>query len=195
MGMLSTDDLRNIKNDCEKAGYKIVVKDISFAIVKKMYEDVLVAYKSIYNDNRTDTDIVAFAKSPTITFLSSYLDSMLKQRGGSGIVTKTTTTTKAKDTSNDITFEENKAEIIRLIKETQDARANGEMDVKDALKLEGELRVKLNDKFKVQEEVKDNVVVVNQKYNDVCPRCHTEIARKEMTKDEAMKTYNLVEKY
>ena len=193
--MLSTEDLRNIKNDCEKAGYKIVVKDISYAIVKRMYEDVLVAYKSIYNDNRTDTDIVAFAKSPTITFLSSYLDSMLKQRGGSGIVTKTTTTTKAKDTSNDITFEENKAEIIRLIKETQDARANGEMDVKDALKLEGELRVKLNDKFKVQEEVKDNVVVVNQKYNDVCPRCHTEIARKEMTKDEAMKTYNLVEKY
>lgn len=192
--MLSTDDLRNIKNDCEKAGYKIVVKDISFAIVKKMYEDVLVAYKSIYNDNRTDTDIIAFTKTPAMTFLFSYLDSMFKQRGGSSIATTKSTTAKTKDV-NDITFEENKAEIIRLIKETQDARANGEMDVKDALKLEGELRVKLNDKFKVQEEVKDNVVVVNQKYNDVCPRCHTEIARKEMTKDEAMKTYNLVEKY
>ena len=185
--MLSTDDLRNIKNDCEKAGYKIVVKDISFAIVKKMYEDVLVAYKSIYNDNRSDSDIVAFAKSPTITFLSSYLDSMLKQRGGSAIVGNAGTTTK--NTSNDITFEENKAEIIRLIKETQEAKASGEMEVKDALKLEGELRVKLNDKFKVQEEVKDNVVIVNQKFNAVC-ECGREIYVP--TKEDMIKKYNLI---
>ena len=183
--MLSTDDLRSIKNDCEKAGHKIVVKDISFAIVKKMYEDVLVAYKSIYNDNRTDTDIVAFAKSPTIIFLSSYLDSMFKQKGSVNV-----TTTKRKDV-NDITFEENKAEIIRLIKETQEARANNEMDVKDALKLEGELRVKLNDKFKVQEEVKDNVVVVNQKFNAVC-ECGREIYIP--TKEDMIKKYNLIEK-
>ena len=188
--MLSTYDLRNIKNDCEKAGYKIVVKDISFAIVKKMYEDVLVAYKSIYNDNRTDTDIVAFAKTPAMTFLFSYLDSMFKQRGGSSIATTKSTTAKTKDV-NDITFEENKAEIIRLIKETQDARANGEMDVKDALKLEGELRVKLNDKFKVQEEVKDNVVQVYTKYNSICS-CGRELYIP--TKEDLIKEYNLVEK-
>lgn len=188
--MLSTEDLRNIKNDCERAGYKIVVKDISFAIVKRMYEDVLVAYKSIYNDNRTDTDIVAFTKTPAMTFLFSYLDSMFKQRGGSSIATTKSTTAKTKDV-NDITFEENKAEIIRLIKETQDARANGEMDVKDALKLEGELRVKLNDKFKVQEEVKDNVVQVYTKYNSIC-QCGRELYIP--TKEDLIKEYNLVEK-
>ena len=72
---------------------------------------------------------------------------------------------------DDISFEENKAEILNLIKATKQAFENGEIEAKDALKIEADLRVKLNDKFSVTEDVKDQIVVVNQKYDAICGRC------------------------
>lgn len=186
--MLSTDDLRQIKADCENAGHKIIVKDISFIIVKRMYSDVIVAYKSIYNDNKSDKEIHDFVNSPAIKFLSMYVDSLLKQR--QGIDDKPTKSKKKTSKEDDITFEENKAELIKLIKETQDALERGEIETKDALKIQAELRVKLNDKFNVQEEIKDNVVQVFAKFNSICS-CGREIYIP--TKEDLMKKYNLIE--
>ena len=186
--MLSTDDLRQIKADCENAGHKIIVKDISFIIVKRMYSDVIVAYKSIYNDNKSDKEIHDFVNSPAIKFLSMYVDSLLKQR--QGIDDKPTKNKKKTSKEDDITFEENKAELIKLIKETQDALERGEIETKDALKIQAELRVKLNDKFNVQEEIKDNVVQVFAKFNSICS-CGREIYIP--TKEDLMKKYNLIE--
>jgi hypothetical protein len=81
-----------------------------------------------------------------------------------------------------------------LKKDTEDAIAKGEVDKKDGLKILADLSVKLNDRFSVQAEVKDQIVIVEQKYNDVCEYCQHEVARRTMTKEEAMKEYNLVEK-
>lgn len=188
--MLSTDDLRQIKIDCESAGHKILVKDISFVIVKRMYDDNIVAYKSIYNDNKKDKDIEDFTQSPAITFLSMYVESMLEQRGVSD---NKKPKKRNKALEDDITFEENKAELIKLIKETQEKEKSGEIDAKQSLDLQTKLRITLNDKFKVQEEVRDNVVIVNQKFDDICS-CGREIARRPITKEEAMAMYRLVEK-
>jgi hypothetical protein len=41
--------------------------------------------------------------------------------------------------------------------------------------------------------VKDQMVIVEHKYNDICPYCQHEVASKPMTKEEAMATYNLKE--
>ena len=101
---------------------------------------------------------------------------------------------KKASSDDDISFEENKAEIVNLIKATKQAFENGEIEAKDALKIEADLRVKLNDKFSVTEDVKDQIVVVNQKYDAICSRCGCEVARRPISKEEAMEMYDLVEK-
>ena len=95
---------------------------------------------------------------------------------------------------NDISFEENKAEILNLIKATKQAFEKGEIEAKDALKIEADLRVKLNDKFSVTEDVKDQVVYTFEKYNDICPYCSREVSRRPISKEEAMRKYDLIEK-
>lgn len=91
-----------------------------------------------------------------------------------------------------ITFDENKKALIDLIEKTQKQAAAGEIEMKDALKIEADIRVKLNDKFKVQDDTKDKVVIVEKKYNHICRygyECYLP------TKEELMEQYNLVEKH
>jgi hypothetical protein len=67
---------------------------------------------------------------------------------------------------------------------------DGKIDIKDALKIQADLRVKLNDKFSVKEDVKEQVVIVNRKYNSVCS-CGRELYIP--TKEDLMEQYNLIE--
>ena len=56
----------------------------------------------------------------------------------------------------------------------------------------GDIRLKLNNHFDVKEDVKDHVVIVNQKFNSTCSHCNHEIYIP--TKEDLMKQYNLIEK-
>ena len=94
----------------------------------------------------------------------------------------------------DITFEENKAYMLKLKKDTEDAIEKGEVDKKDGLKILADISTRLNDKFSVNQQQRDQIVIVEQKYNDVCPRCFAEIARRPISKEEAMEMYDLIEK-
>ena len=83
--------------------------------------------------------------------------------------------------------------MLKLKKDTERAMEKGELEKKDGLKILSDLSVKLNDKFSVQAEVKDQIIQVHQKYDAICPYCQHEVASKPMTKEEAMATYNLKE--
>ena len=101
---------------------------------------------------------------------------------------------KDADDGDDITFEENKAYMLKLKKDIEKAIEDGEMEKKDGYKALADISVKLNDKFQVQGEVKEQIVQIMPKYDHVCPRCQIEIARRPMTKEEAMEEYDLIEK-
>lgn len=74
-----------------------------------------------------------------------------------------------------VTREENKQELIKLIDRVQKLSAEGGLDIKDALKLEGDFRVKLNDKFEMEEAQKQKrIIVVPQKHDLVCPHTQRE---------------------
>jgi hypothetical protein len=97
------------------------------------------------------------------------------------------------NSKEDITFEENKAYMLKLKADTERAMENNEIDKKDGLKILTDISTKLNDKFGAKEEMKDQIVQVEMKYNDICPYCSHEVARRPMTKEEAIKEYNLIE--
>mgnify|MGYP003457208386 CR=1 FL=1 len=97
---------------------------------------------------------------------------------------------KAKKHSEDISFEENKAYMLKLKKDTEDAMQKGEIDKKDALKILTDISTKLNDKFRINQEEREQMVIVSPKYNTIC-KCGRELYIP--TKEELMEKYNLIE--
>lgn len=188
--MISNEQIRQTINDCNKAGYSVGMRDISYVILCKHYEDHATAYRILFG---LDADFNAeyastYDQTLAINYLRDYVEFNLSDD------TQHKKKKKKLSLDDDISFEENKAEILNLIRATKQAFENGEIEAKDALKIEADLRVKLNDKFSVTEDVKDQIVVVNQKYDSICARCGTEVARRPISKEEAMEMYDLIEK-
>lgn len=178
--MITNEKLESIINDGKKAGYDIRIRDMSYALLCRFFVDKNVVYRSVFGAATNDAEIDLYDQSKQMAFLKSYLKD---------VEPSSNTTRKKKE--SDISFDENKEEMIKLIKETQDAMDRGEIEAKDGLKIQADLRVKINDKFGVREESTEQLVLVNCKYNEICS-CGKEIYIP--TKEDLMEKYNLVEK-
>lgn len=169
--VLSNDKINSIITKCLEHGYDVRVRDISYAILSHFYEDSEVAYRCVFGDDGL-YDI--YIKEGATSFLSKYMQNNVFF-----------------DDSKDITFEENKAYMLKLKRDTESAMANGEIEKKDGLKILSDISVKLNDKFSVVDTNQEQLIYVNAKYNSICD-CGRELYIP--TKEDLMKEYNLVEK-
>lgn len=183
--MISNDQIKRIIDDCARKGHMVSVRDISYVLLTMQFDDSLVAYKCIfgndydYNQEYHNTyDITA-----SIVYLKSLVEYTLVNGGK-----------KKKAKSEDISFEENKAYMLKLKKQTEEAMESGDIDKKDGLKILTDISTKLNDKFSVKDETQEQIVIVNAKYDAICGRCGAEVSRRPISKEEAMEMYNLVEK-
>lgn len=169
--MIDNNNINQIIDACLAEGYSIRVRDISYIILCEQYKDKDVAYRSLMF---ADSDVNKYDKSKPITFLKKYMAKHYLKKG------------KA-----DISFEENKAYMLKLKKDTEAAMAAGEIDKKDGLKILSDISVKLNDKFGAKEDVREQMIIVNKKYNSIC-QCGREIYVP--TKEDLMEQYGLIEK-
>lgn len=182
--MISNEQIKRAIEDCARANHTISVRDISYVLLSMHLDDSLVAYKCIFgNDYDYNQDYhTTYDQTSTMTYLKSYVEfTLLNDK-------------KKKTKTEDISFEENKAYMLGLKKQTEEAMAAGEIDKKDGLKILADLSVKLNDKFNVSDSSQEQYVHVFAKYDAVCSRCGAEIARRPISKEEAIEMYNLVEK-
>lgn len=182
--MISNEQIKKTIEDCARANHTVSVRDISYVLLCMQFEDSLVAYKCIFgNDYDYNQEYHAtYDQTATMAYLKTYVEfTLLNDK-------------KKKKASEDISFEENKAYMLNLKRQTEEAMTTGEIDKKDGLKILADLSVKLNDKFNVSDSSQEQLVVVNTKYDAVCPSCGREVSRRPITKDEAMEMYNLVEK-
>lgn len=182
--MISNEQIKKAIEDCARAGHTISVRDISYVLLSMQFDDALVAYKCIFgNDYDYNQDYHnTYNQTSTMTYLKSYVEfTLLNDK-------------KKKKKTEDISFEENKAYMLSLKKQTEEAMAAGEIDKKDGLKILADLSVKLNDKFNVSDSSQEQYVHVFAKYDSVCSRCGAEISRRPISKEEAIEMYNLVEK-
>lgn len=168
--MLSNEKIAEIIDKCKSKGLIVRVRDIAYVVLCSVFDDNEVAYKTLFGEYDS---VDKYDNKDEIIELKKIIKSVTAK------------------THEDITFEENKAYMLKLKKDTENAMAIGEIDKKDGLKILADLSVKLNDKFSVNEEVKDQMVVVNTKYNAVCPYCQHETYIP--TKDDLIKEYNLKE--
>lgn len=184
--MIKTSTLLTIQKDCLASGFDVKVRDIAYVLLCKQFSDDEVAYKCLFPD---DDKFKEYDDSASISFLRQYFlmnsDVIYGRVDEDGDRVKTIG-------EDDITFEENRRGLVKLLKDTEEALDDHMIEPKDAYKIMADIRLKLNNHFDVKEDVKDHVVIVEQKYNSVCGFCHHEIAIP--TKEELMKQYNLIEK-
>lgn len=166
--MITNEKLRNIISDSKVAGYSVKLRDIAYVMLCTYVEDCKDSYKMIFGKDE-DSVIEKYAQSRDIMFLKKYMENnVLPKRIKEG-------------KKEDISFEENKEYMLKLKRDTETAMGRGEIEKKDALKILTDISVKLNDKFQVSEEKKEQIVVVNQKYNEICPYCSHEISVRQQT--------------
>ncbi|MGM9970085.1 MAG: hypothetical protein ACI35S_06795 [Anaeroplasma sp.] len=165
---------------CAHKGYSVTIRDISFIILTKDIEEPKVAYKCLFGKDLDYNEEYCsqYMNTDAMQFLKNYIYQELYDN-------------KKKKKKEDLSFEENKAEMIKLIKETQEAMKEGFIETKDALKIQADLRVKLNSQFNVTDESSQSNVIVNQKYDAICPYCGREVASMPMSKEDAILKYNL----
>lgn len=187
--MLKKSDFVKIISDCKESGYEVKVRDVMFCLLKNMVEDSAVIYNSLFGQVDDAKYITNYEKSKPIKFLDKYVKANYKEDNTSK---QTDNTKKKKINEEDISFEENKAELIKMLKDIDDAVADGLIEVKDAMKMKVDIRTKLNDKFGASEKSDEQrIVVVPPKFNHICEKTRTECWLQ--TKEYAMEHWGLIE--
>lgn len=181
--MINSADITTIIDDCKSSGHSVKVRDICYVLLSRYFSDKTMIYRCLFDIDGTldESHANEYAKSKKIAHLSD----MLKPYG------EKLKSSKKRKEGEDISFDENLAYMLKIKKDTEEALAKNEIDKKDGLKILADITVKLNDKFNITEEVKDQMVFVNTKYNAICEGCGREIYIP--TKDDLIKEYNLKE--
>jgi hypothetical protein len=173
---MDNEQIKGTIEHFKESGETIRVRDIAYTLLSKMFADSKTAYQCLFGTEGYDE----YADDEMRSKLEQYLSD-------AGYIRSVSTD----DDSGEITFEENKKEMERLLATTQKEMEKGTVEAKDALKIMADIRVKLNDKFKVESKKQDRMIVVERKFDFVCP--HTRRECYQLDKDFAIKKWNLIE--
>lgn len=185
---MTTSDIRQIVKDARMAGFDIRVKDIMYAIVRKHVDDAQTVYRGIYDVSPGEEAVKAHESQLSFKYLSDALSVYV----GDPDTPANSRLGKPGSKYKDISFEENKEALIELLDEIQSLKGTDDLSVRDAVKLETEIRTRLNDKFAVSDKKEEHRIVVQPKFNTICPTTRKECFLQ--TKEFAMEHWGLVEK-
>ena len=174
---MDNDQIKRTIEHFKDIGDTIRVRDIAYTLLSKMFADSKTAYQCLFGTEGYDD----YAEDEIRSKLEQYMSD-------EGYIRSVSTDA---DTGG-ITFEQNRREMEILLEKTQQAMDDGLVDPKDALKIMADIRVKLNDKFKVESKQQARYIVVQKRYNNVCPHCNREIYIP--SKQDLMEEYGLTEK-
>lgn len=185
--MITINDIEKIIKDATKMKLEVTVRDISYVLLFFKYSVKDIAYKSIFDKDASSETIEKYDKSKVVQFLKTYIESSFND-----IQKEEPKKISVETLEREISKEENKAAIIQLIDEIKEAELKGLIGKKDSLKMQGDLRNKLDKTLDSSEEDNTKFIIVNQKFNSICPYCSREISVP--TKEDLMKKYNLIER-
>lgn len=197
--------LEKIIEEAKKQSYEVRVRDVGYAVLVVGLGDEALAYKLIFSDDGNET---TYKELPHIKFLINYLkaeDLKKNESKEAEDIARLIAQSKGKKASdkNDgsMTFEENREgieqqlrEIVELKKDAMNPIEGEGADLKTLAllqKTEADLRVKLNDKFGAAEKTAEQYIIVQKKFDFICPHTHRECYQ--MTKEDAMSKWNLIE--
>ena len=166
--MISYNDIKDIINSLKTEGIEARVRDVAYLVMCDSFVDKGLAAKVAYQEEDKPSNKVL-----------SMLAEKLKPFGIGAVTT--------------ISKDENREELLKLLQWVQDAERDGTIDPKDAIKIEADIRVKLNDKFNIEEEEgQRRIIVVPQKHDIICKHTNRECSAMP-SKEACMKYYNLID--
>lgn len=190
-----------IIDDAKKHGYDVRIRDVGYAILCAKLDDPNMAYMLIFGD---DGNLETFSRLDRIKYLVRYFQSeklQAKEKDEAAEIANLIAKSKGKKTDSDdgsMTFEENREgieqqlrEIVLLKKEAMSDEGGTDLKTLALLqKTEADLRVKLNDKFGAAEKTAEQYIIVQPKFNRICPYTRHECY--EMTEEYAMEHFHLI---
>lgn len=166
--MISYNDIKYIINSLNTEGIEARVRDVAYLVMCDSFVDKGLAAKVAYQEEDKPSSKVL-----------SMLAEKLKPFGIGAVTT--------------ISKDENREELLKLMQRVQNAEREGTIDPKDAIKIEADIRVKLNDKFNIEEEEgQRRIIVVPQKHDIICKWTSRECSAMP-SKEACMKYYNLID--
>lgn len=176
--MVDNEQIKDIIKHFENEdGANVRVRDIAFTLLSKMFADGKTAYQCLFGADGYDEYMADGMRDK----LAQYMTDAGYIRGFS-----------TDDGTGGISFEENRREMERLLAQTQQALDNGLIEAKDGLRIMADIRVKLTDKFKVESQKRDRMIIVEKKFSGICEYCHHEIYVP--SEEELMEKYGLIKK-
>ena len=155
----------------------IRVRDIAYILLSHMFDDSKTAYKCLFGN---EDGFVKYVGDEMREKLEAYMTDM-------GYIRSMSTD----DYTGGISFEENKGQMVAMISRIEKDMTDGMVDRKDGYSLIKDIRTKLNDKFKVEAKKQDRMIIVEKKFDFVCPYTRHECYQ--LDKEDAMKKWNLIE--
>jgi hypothetical protein len=183
--------IENIIDNAKKYGYDVTIRDVVYSLLRAVLDNDLMCYTVVFGAPQKDNDIECYERMDKVKHLISYFEKSLSnekddQQSAALVAALSANKNNAKDgDSENITFEQNKSAMIQLIKRTEDALAEGAIEPDKGLKIIADLRVKLNDKFKVEDKTAEQYIIVQPKFNNICDYTHKEcwLQTKEFAKE------------
>lgn len=179
-------DIRDIIAKARRDGHDTGMKDIAFVVLERAFGDSLAAYRCLFDTVAKQRDAEDYVREPKTVYLRKAVPHDGPVKGA-----KTEREGGGDSDMEDLSFEENKAEMIRLLDEIREKMDSGEMEAKDGLKLMTDIRTRLNDKFGTAEKSEERRVIVNVKYNTICPTTRRECFLQ--TKEYAIQQWGLAD--
>lgn len=187
--------IKVLTDKAAKRGHNVRIRDIAYALLRYRMDDEI-AYTVVFGVPEKENDVSSYESSDAVRYLVRTVSKDFEPKESKDDVIDLANLlskekNEAKSDEEDITFEENKAAMIELIRRTEDALADGKIETDKGLKIIADLRVKLNDKFNVADKGVQQLIFVQPKFNHIC-----EYTRKEcwlQTKEYAMEHWGLIE--
>ena len=168
---LTSQQVKDIVQGLRSRGLDARLRDVSFVVLASVFGDEALAFRAIFGD-RPQCPLEEYAAQPMIKELRDAVDAASPEADAGGA-------------QQAISFDDLKDGLIadmRALEELREAKdENGQpvLDPKEMAQVVARLadiRVKLTEKFNTTERVVEQRVVVEQKFDSVCPWCGREIA-------------------
>lgn len=204
MGINMENEITKITEEAKKRGHDVRIRDVAYALLRVRLRDSNIAFTVVFGAPKAPGDIPAYEALESTKYLIRFFEKDLapkevEKKSNEDIIRALTKNRKSDSDGGSITFEENRAGMEEQIREIREAITKGmkeeTLDEKTFGVLQktlADLRSRLNDKFGAAEKSAEQYIVVQPKYDMVCP--HTRRECYQMTKERAMEKWNLIEK-